>query len=143
MKKITLQNYRKDKYYPRIVKAVEKILAHEREVKPLDAFFKMGMIEKKNIDRWKKGQVPYLERVLQGNLSKLSRVLRILRFHAHDLNLSPKVTPYKRGKKVLRFSKYGDSKLEDAYSTHFIKLGKSSANKALHTDSLPLAGERK
>lgn len=65
MKKITLQNYRKDKYYPRIVKAVEKILVHEREVKPLDVFFTMGMIEKKNIDRWKKGQVPYLENVLQ------------------------------------------------------------------------------
>ncbi len=59
MKKITLQNYRKDKYYPRIIKTVEKILAHEREVKPLDVFFNMGMIEKKNIDRWKKGQVPY------------------------------------------------------------------------------------
>ncbi len=142
MKKITLQNYRKDKYYTRIVRAVEKIPAHEREVKPLDVFFNMGMIEKKNIDRWKKGQVPYLENVLQGNLSKLSRVLRILRLHAHALNLSQKVTPYKKGKKALRFSKYGDSKLEEAYSTHFIKPGKSSANKALHTDSPSLTGER-
>lgn len=131
MKKVTLQNYREDKYYTKIVKVVDKILIHHSEVKPLDVFFKMGMIEKKKIDLWEKGQVPYLEMVLQGSLSKLNRILRILRFHAHDLNLSPKITSYKKGKKVLRFSKSGNSKLEEAYSRHFIKLGKSSANKRI------------
>jgi hypothetical protein len=85
------------------------------------------MIEKKNIEKWENGQIPYLEMVIRGSLSKLNRVLKILRFHAHDLNLGPKVTPYKRGKKVLRFSKSGDSKLEEAYSRHFVKIGKSSA----------------
>jgi len=124
MKKVTLQNYREDKYYPKIVKVVDKILINQSVVKPLDVFFKMGMIEKKKIDLWEKGQVPFLEMVLQGSLSKLNRILRILRFHAHDLNLSPKITSYKKGKKILRFSKSGDSKLEEAYSRHFIKLGK-------------------
>ena len=124
MKKVTLQNYREDKYYPKIVKVVDKILINDSEVKPLDVFFKMGMIEKKKIDLWEKGQVPYLEMVLQGSLSKLNRILIILRFHAHDLNLSPKITSYKKGKKILRFSKSGDSNLEESYSRHFIKLGK-------------------
>jgi len=135
MKKVTLQNYREDKYYPKVVNAVEKILVHGREVRPIDVFINMGMIEKKNIEKWKKGQVPYLEMVLQGSLSKLNRVLSILRFHAHDLNLGPKVTPYKRNKKVLRFSKSGDAKLEESYSRHFVKIGKSSANHSRHTDS--------
>jgi hypothetical protein len=142
MKKVTLQNYRQDKYYPKIVNAVYKILACGKEIRPLDVFFKIGMIEKKKIELWEKGRVPYLEIVLQGSLSKLNRVLRILRFHAHDLNLCPKITPYKRGKKVLRFSKSGDPKLEEAYSRHFIKLGKSCANKAVRADSLPLVDER-
>jgi hypothetical protein len=131
MKKVTLQNYHKDKYYQKIVKVVDKILVHEREVKPVDVFLKMGMIEKKDIDLWKKGEIPYLEMVLHGSLSKLNRIMRILRFHAHDLNLIPKVTPYQKNKKVLRFSKSGDSRLEESYSRHFIKPGKSSATKGL------------
>ena len=135
MKKVTLQNYREDKYYPKVVNAVEKLLVHSGEVRPIDVFINMGMIEKKNIEKWEKGQIPYLEMVLQGSLSKLNRVLKIIRFHAHDLNLGHTVTPYKRGKKVLRFSKSGDTKLEEAYSRHFMKIGKSSANQALPVDS--------
>jgi len=141
MKKVTLQNYRQDKYYPKIVNAVDKILISAKEIRPLDVFFKIGMIEKKKIELWEKGQVPYLEMVLQGSLAKLNRVLRILRFHAHDRNLSSKITPYKKGKKVLRFSKSGESKLEEAYSMHFVKLGKSGANKTVSLDSRPLADE--
>jgi hypothetical protein len=36
--------------------------------------------------------VAYLEHVINCNLSRLSRLLRILRFHAHDLNLKPSLT---------------------------------------------------
>jgi hypothetical protein len=32
------------------------------------------------------------------------------------------------GKIPLRFSKYGDKNIEEAYSRHFVKLGKSSDN---------------
>jgi len=52
------------------------------------------------------------------------RLLRILRFIAHDLNLRPSPTVYLRhgkgGRLPLRFSKSGDPKLEQAYSTHFV-----------------------
>ncbi|MCI0505735.1 MAG: hypothetical protein L0Z73_06440 [Gammaproteobacteria bacterium] len=129
MKKITLQNYSEDKYYPKVVDAVDKILIHGGEVRPIDVFIKMGLVEKKNIESWENGQIPYLEMVLHGSLSKLNRILRIIRFHAHDLNLRPKITPYKRGKKVLRFSKSGDAKLEEAYSRHFVKIGQSGAKR--------------
>jgi hypothetical protein len=33
------------------------------------------------------GRVPYLEKVIKCNLTSLARLLRILRLHAHDLNL--------------------------------------------------------
>ncbi len=107
----------------------------------MDVFLKMGMIDKKDIDLWERGQVPYLEMVLQGNCAKLNRILRIFRFHAHDLNLIPKVTPYQKSNKILRFSKSGDSKLEETYSMHFIKLGKSSASNTLQKDLPPLGSE--
>jgi hypothetical protein len=68
------------------------------------------------------------ERVIAGNLTRLSRLLRILRFHVHDLNLKPSLTVYMRfgkgPKQRLRFTKSGDAKLEEAYATHFVWPGK-------------------
>ena len=92
----------------------------------------MGLLEAQDIDNWRKDRVPYLEKVIKCNLAKAGRVLRILRFHAHDLNLKPSVTVYRRetsgGKIPLRFSKSGERNIEEAYSRHFVKLGKSSDN---------------
>jgi hypothetical protein len=62
------------------------------------------------------------------NLTCLSRLLRILRFHAHDLNLKPSRTVYMRWgkgpKQRLRFTKTGDPRIEEAYATHFVWPGK-------------------
>jgi hypothetical protein len=73
--------------------------------------------------------VPYLEKVIRCNLTKLSRLLRILRFHAHDSNLVPSVVSYRRqsqnSKQRLRFTKTGAPKLEEAYSRHYLWPGKS------------------
>jgi len=57
------------------------------------------MLEKKKLKDWKEGRAPYLEKVLSGSLSKLSRILRILRFHVHDLNLKPQKQCIKTAKK--------------------------------------------
>lgn len=130
MKKVTLQNYMTDKYYPKIVKAVDDELKSQNFVAPIRVFLSMGLLEAQDIDNWRKDRVPYLEKVIKCNLAKAGRVLRILRFHAHDLNLKPSVTVYRRktsgGKIPLRFSKSGERNIEEAYSRHFVKLGKSS-----------------
>jgi hypothetical protein len=137
MKKITVANYTTDKYYPKIVKAVNNELKSQNFVAPIRVFVSMGLLEAQDIDNWRKGRVPYLEKVIKCNLEKAGRILRILRFHAHDLNLKPSVTVYRRktagGKIALRFSKYGDKNIDEAYSRHFVKLGKSSDN-ALNTE---------
>ena len=46
------------------------------------------------VERWKRGDVAYLERVILCNLSLAGRILRVLRFHAHDLNPKPSMTSY-------------------------------------------------
>ena len=65
-----------------------------------------------------------MERVINCNLPRLGRLLRILRFHAHDLNLKPSLTAYMRygngPRQRLRFTKSGDPRLEEAYATHFV-----------------------
>ena len=84
----------------------------------------MGNLSKKDHDAWRQAKVPYLERVFEGSLSKANRILRIIGFHAHDLNMVQKSTRYhQRGKgkkRSLQFSKSRDKKLEEAYSRHFL-----------------------
>jgi len=124
MKHITVNTYREDKYYPRVVKAVGKILACADVVAPSDILIEMGNLSKKNYEAWRKGQVPYLEQVFEGSLSKANRILRIIGFHLHDLNMVSRQTVYyQRGKgknRVLRFSKSGNSNIEKAYSRYYV-----------------------
>ena len=124
MKHITVNTYRKDKYYPRVVRAVGKILARTDVIAPSEILIEMGNLSNNNYEAWRKGRVPYLERVFEGNLSKASRILRIIGFHAHDLNMVPRQTVYHqwgKGKnRVLRFSKSGNPNLERAYSCHYV-----------------------
>lgn len=97
-------------------------------VAPVDVLIGMGLLTQQQLEDWRRGRVPYLERVINCNLTRLSRLLRILRFHAHDLNLKPSWTAYMRWgkgpKQRLRFTKTGDSRLEEAYATHFVWPGK-------------------
>ena len=134
MKKVTLDNYKDDKYYQKVVNAVQRVLSSEKSVTPIRVFQAMGLLEEKDIESWQKGQVPYLERVIGCNLHKASRILRILRFYAHDLNLKPSMTVYRRKvrgeKRPLRFTKSNDKKLEEAYARHFLVVGKVSAQQA-------------
>ena len=124
MKKVTVNTYRKDKFYSRVVRAVAKVLSKSDAVAPVEVLIEMGNLSKKNYEAWRKGHIPYLERVIEGNLSKANRILRIIGFHAHDLNMVPRHTPYhqwSRGKsRALRFSKFGDKKIEEAYARHYL-----------------------
>ncbi|HYI09856.1 MAG TPA: hypothetical protein VEK57_12400 [Thermoanaerobaculia bacterium] len=126
MKKISLANYRTDKYYRRIVRVVEEILEKGDVVAPIDVFLRMGLVDEEAIRVWRQGQTPYLERVIRCNLSEASRILRILRMHVHDLKLRPSLTVYVRhgkGRRTpLRFTKTGDPKIEEAYSRHFLRV---------------------
>jgi hypothetical protein len=78
--------------------------------------------------QWRRGRVAYLEQVIDGNFTRLSRLLRILRFHAHDLKLVPSVAVYvsqrNGGKQRLRFTKSGQAAIEQAYARHFVWPGK-------------------
>jgi hypothetical protein len=128
MRKPSLATYRQDPLYPRIASAVEDILRCGKIVTPVDVIVVMELLTHEHLDEWRRGRIPYLERVINCNLGRLGRLLRILRFHAHDLNLKPSMTGYMRWgkgpKQRLRFTKTGDPRLEEAYATHFVWPGK-------------------
>jgi hypothetical protein len=124
LKKITVANYRQDPYYAKIVRAVADLLREKGFVAPVELFIRMDLLSPESAENWRRGRVSYLERVIRCNLSKASRILRILRMHAHDLDLKPSPTVYKRWTKgsrpLLRFSKTGDHNIEAAYARHFV-----------------------
>lgn len=124
----TIATYRDDPLYPRIVRAVDTLLQSGNVVTPVDVLLGMELLTREQLEDWRRGRMPYLERIINCNLTRLGRLLRILRFHAHDLNLKPSWTAYMRWgkgpKQRLRFSKSGDPRVEEAYATHFVWPGK-------------------
>ena len=113
----SVTTYRDDPLYPRITRAVEGVLRRGNVVAPVDVLIEMELLTRERLEEWRHGRVPYLERVIHCNLTRLGRLLRILRFHAHDLNLKPSWTAYMRWgkgpKQRLRFSKTGEPKVTE------------------------------
>ncbi len=128
MKRITTENYTTDRYYGRVVRVVQALLEKDHVVKPVDVFVMMGLLQPRHLADWRAGRIAYLEKVINCNLGKASRILRILRLHAHDLNLRPSITVYRHRSKPLRFSKTHERKIEDAYSRHFVRMGRGKSD---------------
>ncbi len=128
LRPVSVDTFRGDPLYPPIARAFEQILARGKVVAPVDVLISMNLLAPERLEDWRRGRVPYLEKVINCNLTRLSRLLRILRFHAHDLNLVPSITVYTRWskgpKQRLRFTKNADPKLEEAYARHFVWPGK-------------------
>ncbi len=122
--KVTRAKYRKDKLYPKVTRAVHEILQGSKVVAPVEVLIHIGYLDKKGLEDWRRGRIPYLERVIGANLAKLQRILRILRLHAEDRGLKPTHTVYRKWgkgcKHDLRFSKTGNPSIEKLYSTHYV-----------------------
>lgn len=106
---VSKNEFRKDPLYPRIKRAVAAILQNSKVLAPVDVLVGMSLLAPKSLDDWRRGRVPYLEKVI-------------------DCTLKPSVTVYMRWgkgpKQRLRFTKTGNSRLEEAYARHFVWPGK-------------------
>lgn len=121
MNKITSENYKIDSLYPKVVKAVGLLLQEMNEITTIDILLKIGNLLPKDYEKWRRGKTPNLERVFQGSLSKAGRILRIINYHMHDLNMIKYEKPMKalNGKSFLKYSKSGIKKIEEVYSRCF------------------------
>jgi hypothetical protein len=126
--RVTVHDFRRDPLFPRIERAVAAILVDGKVVAPVDVLVRMDVIAARDLEDWRFGRVPYLERVIRGSLSRSSRLLRILGFHCHDLKLVPSHTAYVKWGKgprlPLRFTKTCEARLEKIYARHFVWPGK-------------------
>ena len=101
------------------------LLQEKKYISPVDMLMRIGVLSVQDYENWRFGRVPYLEKVCKTNLSKLSFMMRELRAYARQNQLRPSWTAYnqwgvKGGKIRLRFSKSGDSSIEEGYATHYV-----------------------
>ena len=135
MREVTVDTYRMERLYPKVVRATARVLTESDEVSPVAILLKMGNLIATDHDAWRRGQVPYLERVFQGSLAKASRILRIIGFHMHDLNMVAFQREYRqKGKNAfLRFSKSGEPNIEKRYCRNeHLRSWVSSGRSSLH-----------
>jgi hypothetical protein len=118
------QSGRKLTLEERVARAAETALSGQQFVSPIDVLCGMGLLLPTHVDSWRKGRVDYLERLIQGNLHKISSSMEIFRRWAREKGLKPSETSYVRrarsGIIPLQFSKSGDPAIEKNYSTHYI-----------------------
>jgi hypothetical protein len=107
----------------RVNKAAEASLAAKNYVSPIDVLAGIGWLDPAALKRWQQGQVDYLERVVQTNLSRISAAMKLFRSWAAAKGLVPKETLYiarTPRRQTLRFSKNGNPTIEQLYRTHWL-----------------------
>jgi hypothetical protein len=121
----SLEKPRPDPLMPLVAEVVSEILAAGDVVAPLDVLVRLELVELDQVEIWRSGGLPYLERGITVGLSRVARFLRLLAEHSLALGLKPVAGKYvQRGKgpkRPLRFSKRGDPQSEKAYTTHFVR----------------------
>jgi hypothetical protein len=107
----------------RVVRVAEEALAKAGFVTPIDVLVGLGWLKPADVENWRRGRVPYLERVTQAGLGKLSTAMSAFQRWARRRGLRPSQTDYRswtRSRTVLRFSKSGNPHIEQAYRTHWV-----------------------
>jgi hypothetical protein len=107
----------------RVVCAAESVVTQQGYVSAIDVLTGIGWLDQATLKRWRQGQLPYLERGIQTNLSRISEAMKLFRAWAKEQHLYPSETAYiarTPARPILRFSKSGDSTIERLYRTHWV-----------------------
>jgi hypothetical protein len=73
---VSVATYRDDPLYPRIERAVAALFANGKVVAPVDVLVRMGLLAPDRLEQWRLGRIAYPEQVVDGNLTRPSRLLR-------------------------------------------------------------------
>jgi hypothetical protein len=107
----------------RVVKAAETSLAAQKYVSPVDVLVGIGWVDSGTVNRWRQGQIDYLERVVQTNLPRISEAMKLFRSWAAGRGLFASETDYVARtpqRQRLRFSRSGNPAIEKLYRTHWV-----------------------
>jgi hypothetical protein len=118
-----MQPQNRKKLAQRVVKAAEAALAAQKYVSAVDVLLGMGWIHPGTVKQWRQGQISYLERAVQANLSRISEAMKLFRLWAAEKGLIASETAYVArtpARQMLRFSKSGNPTIERLYRTHWV-----------------------
>jgi hypothetical protein len=107
----------------RVIRAAEASLAAQNYVSSIDILVGVGWLVPSALERWRRGQIDYLERALQANLSRISEAMNLFRSWAIEKGLAASETQYVTRapmRRDLRFSVSGNPTIERLYRTHWI-----------------------
>jgi len=97
----------------RVAGAMDAVLSRDGVLTYPKLLIEMGVLTVKDLEAWRRGKVPYLERVIQMNLTKLSRIQTSVRRIARERGLprrldaaSPK-RPYSKTRNPVVEAEYG------------------------------------
>lgn len=99
--------------HDKVHSAMYELIKEKGVASPVEVLMAIGVLSKEKYEEWRHGRIPYLERICQINLSKLSTINHEIRVYAKKNNLSASWSDYRKGGKGsrtrLRFSKNGDA----------------------------------
>lgn len=108
----------------KVRRAAMAAIDHHEYVSAIDVLTGMSWLTPASVEDWRRGRVPFLEKVIGTNLNRISFAMKYFRKWAPSEGLTPSETVYRRWgkgpKHVLRFSKSGAPLLEKYYSTHYV-----------------------
>jgi hypothetical protein len=107
----------------RIVTAAETTLAAQYYVSPVDMLIGIGWLDPGTVNRWRRGQIEFLERAIQTNLARISEAMKLFRAWATARELLASETHYVARtpqRQRLRFSRSGNPTIERLYRTHWV-----------------------
>jgi hypothetical protein len=106
------------------IAVADRCLKAKGHINMVDVLIELKRLSREDYERWRLGQVPFLERVILGNLAKLKAVLSAVQTNSARGKLTARTTAYwsrgKRKRQRLWFTKSGDPNLERAYATHYL-----------------------
>lgn len=106
----------------KLSRVTSELLREKGFIAPVDVLLRMGWLDPEDHKAWRQGRVPFLDKVVKANLSKITFLMKTLRRNSLNGGLRPSWTDYRswEAKDVLRFSKSGDRHVESNYATHFV-----------------------
>jgi hypothetical protein len=107
----------------RVVRAAEAALADGNYVSCIDVLVGIGWLDATALERWRRGQIEFLESAIQTNVSRISEAMELFRSWAGGRSLTPNQVRYVARtpqRQTLRFSESGDPATEAFYRTHWV-----------------------
>ena len=113
----------REKLADRIGRAAETVLTAQHYVSPIDVLVGIGWIDRGTVDRWRRGQIEYLERAIQtkpGAHLGSHEAVPSLGHRQGAVGERRRTTWRAPQRQRLRFSRSGNPTIERLYRTHWV-----------------------